>query len=197
MTKRSLQPRLTAPAITAAQACLALAACLLASAPVRAQEDNPFARPGAAQPAAQQPASPLDTIEFRGFLPLNDITLVNLFDTASSRSVHLVLGETKNGLTVSDYQAGDDSILVQSGGKERRVKIKKAQIVAMATPPPTPMPQPGPQQVGGLPPPPQGQPAMDDQEVRNRMERVAQEIRRRREMRRELMERAAQQQQQQ
>jgi hypothetical protein len=46
----------------------------------------------------------------------------------------------------------------------------------------------GPQGPGAGPPA-----AVDDQEVRARMERVAQEIRRRREMRRQIMERAQQQ----
>lgn len=177
----------------------ALACALLASglaAPARADDDNPFARPGPTTAGPAAAPSPLDTLELRGVLTLSGTTIVTLFDTASSRSTIVNLGGTVNGITVSDYKTEDDSVLVQSGGREKRVKIKKAQIVTMATPPPAPVP-PGPQ-VAGVPPPPGPQTApMDDQEVRNRMERVAQEIRRRREMRREMMERAQQQQQQQ
>lgn len=175
---------------------LALVCALGFAASAQAEDDNPFARPGASAGPAPSAPSPLDTLELRGVLTLGETTVITLFDTSSSRSTVATLGATVNGITVSDYQAGDDSVLVQSGGRERRVKIKKAQIVTMVAPPPppTPAPQGGPQ-VAGMPPPPPGpnNGAMDDQEVRNRMERVAQEIRRRREMRREMMERAQQQ----
>ncbi len=170
-----------------------VAGCFVAAG--HAQEDNPFARPGAAQAAPAATASPLDSLELRGVTTLGERTIVTLFDTATSRSTVVALDSTVNGLTVTDYQPGDDSVRVQSGGRERRVQIKKAQIVTMATPPPAPVPPPGaPQAVGSPPVPGSGQPpAVDDQEVRARMERVAQEIRRRREMRRQIMERAQQQ----
>lgn len=161
---------------------------------VRAQDDNPFARPGATAAAPAAAAGPLDTLELRGVTVLGERTIVTLFDTATSRSTVVALGSTVNGLTVSDYQRGDDSVRVESGGRERRVQIKKAQIVTMATPPPAAVPPPGVPQGMGPQGPGAGPPAaVDDQEVRARMERVAQEIRRRREMRRQIMERAQQQ----
>ncbi|MBE2216027.1 MAG: hypothetical protein IAE82_19290, partial [Opitutaceae bacterium] len=188
-------PRAAAPGWASAL-MLTLVLLLVSAARGFAQEDNPFARPAPAGAAAPAAPSPLDTLELRSLMTMSGTTVVTLFNTADNRSIMVPLGSTVNGLTVSDYQSADDSVLVQSGGRERRVKIRKAQIVAMVAPPPVPPPQPQPAGavVAGAPPPPPGQPgaAMGDEEVRARMERVAQEIRRRREMRREIMERQAQ-----
>jgi len=176
---------------------LVLVLALATAGSVAGQEDNPFARPVPAGAAPAPAASPLDTLELRGVMTLGDTTIITLFDTASSKSTVVQLGGTANGLTVSDFQSSDDSVLVQSAGRERRVKIRKAQIITMVAPPPVPVPQPGTPQVAGGQPPPTPSPAgaVGDEEVRQRMQRVAEEIRRRREMRREIMERSAQQQQ--
>jgi hypothetical protein len=183
------------------RAALPVVALVLAFAPsgrALAEEENPFARPGAAVGGPPPPPSPLDTLEFTGVTTISGLTVVTLRNTVDSKSVNVPVGSTVNGLTVSDYRSEDGSVLVQSGGRERRVQFKKAQIVTMVAPPPVvaPVPQPGVPVVaaaGTPPPPPPGAPgAMGDEEVRQRMERVAAEIRRRREMRREIMERQAQ-----
>lgn len=190
--------RLLPASLRTAVPAVALALAFAPSAWVCAQEENPFARPGPVGVEAPAPPSPLDTLELRGVLTMSGTTVVTLVNTAeNNRSFMVPVGSTVGGITVSDYQSEDGSVLVQSGGRERRVKFKKTQIVTMVAPPPVvaPVPQPGAPVVAaaGAPPPAPGAPgAMGDEEVRQRMERVAQEIRRRREMRREIMERQGQ-----
>jgi hypothetical protein len=175
---------------------VALALASVSSNGVLAQEDNPFARPGAAIAGPPAAPSPLDTLEFTGVTTIGGMTVVTLRNTADAKSVNVPIGSTVNGYTARDYRSDDGSVLIQSGGRERRVQFKKAQIVTMVAPPPVavPVPQPGIPVVAAAPPLPTGAPgAVGDNDVRIRMERVAEEIRRRREMRRDVMERQAQQ----
>jgi len=162
--------------------------------------NSPFLPPGFGGAEAPPPAAtgPLDSVEFRGVLSLEGKTYVTLFDTGGSRSFTALVGETVNNVKVVEYKLDgqDDIVTIESGGKTRRVPLKKAKIVAMATPPPTAVPlppgqlptgqQPGTiaQPLGGSP----NMPQLSDEEVRQRMQRVAEEIRRRRAVRREMLE---------
>jgi hypothetical protein len=182
--------------LRAAIPVVALALASASSNPVLAEEDNPFARPGSAVVGPPSAPSPLDTLEFTGVTTIGGMTVVTLRNTTDSKSVNVPLGSTVNGYTARDYRSDDGSVLVQSGGRERRVQFKKAQIVTMVAPPPVamPVPQPGIPVVAAPPPLPAGAAgAGGDDDVRARMQRVAEEIRRRREMRRDAMERQAQQ----
>jgi hypothetical protein len=166
---------------------------------------SPFLPPGfGAAPPPPPAASPLDTIELRAVLTLDGKTHVTLFDTNGNKSFTAVVGESVNNIHIAEYDfsGGDDAVTLRSGAATRRVTLKKAKIVAMATPPPTATPLPA----GAPPPPTPGQPAgnvvqpppgapsampqMSDEEVRRRMQNVAEEIRRRRALRREQMENA-------
>jgi hypothetical protein len=169
---------------------------------------SPFLPPGFGAAASAQPsAGPLDSLEFRGVLTLSGRTFVTLFDTNGSRTFTAEVGETVNNIKVSSYRFSgeDDVIVVESGGRTRNLTLRKAKIVAMAVPPPTatplpagtppgpPMPgQPGqvgqPVQPGQLGSAPGTITQMSDEEVRQRMQRVAEEIRRRRAVRREMLE---------
>ncbi|BET65384.1 hypothetical protein ASA1KI_03020 [Opitutales bacterium ASA1] len=186
---------------------LAVAVCGLGIGADRVSAQNggsPFLPPGfGAAPAPPPAASPLDTIELRAVLTLDGKTHVTLFDTNGNKSFTAVVGESVNNIHVADYDysGGDDAVTLRSGAATRRVTLKKAKIVALATPPPNAVPLPA-----GATPPPPGQPAanavqpatgapsampqMSDEEVRRRMQNVAEEIRRRRALRREQMENA-------
>ncbi len=184
-------------------AAVAPALCIGLGAPADAQSaKSPFLPPGFGQQAAPPPAAagPLDSIEVRGILSLDGKTFITLFNTGDSKSFTAQLGETVNNITVTDYtfEGQDDVVTLESGGKTRRVSLKKAKIVAMAVPPvnavPLPAGQPPPaQQAGAIAQPQSGNmPQMSDEEVRQRMQRVAEEIRRRRAVRREALERSQQ-----
>lgn len=157
---------------------------------------SPFLPPGYGSKAAPPPAaSPLDSYEFRGVLTLDDKTFITLFDKGSSRSFTAVVGETVNNVTVAEYRLkGDDDVVVlESGGVRRDLTLAKAKIIALAVPPPTavPLPQAGQPPLPGTvttPGQPAVNPGMSDEEVRQRMQKVAEEIRRRRAVRREMLE---------
>jgi len=181
---------------------LLAAACLLGGS-LGAQDPgrSPFLPEGfgAANDKAPAAASPLDRLELRGVMTIEGHTTAVLFDKSNNRSSSVELGATENNIKVSDYRPQDDSVLVESGGQSKRIRLLEAKIVAVAA---TPVPPPP---VPGAPPPPVASaqpsgpgpvtPQMSDEEVRARMQRVAEEIRRRREMRRQMLERAQQQNQ--
>lgn len=175
-----------------------MVAATLAVRDAGAQERSPFIPSGFGAPAAPAaPVSSLDRFEFRGVMRIGDATFIALLDTSNQRSISLVEGEVVDGLVATDYRPEDGSIQLESGGQTKRVKLREAKIVAMATPPPQPPPQPNVQP--GMPGQPGG-PAVagapiSDEEARVRMQRVAEEIRRRREMRRQMLETQQQQQQ--
>jgi hypothetical protein len=151
--------------------------------------------------------SPVAKFELRSIMVLGGVHTFSLYDTKAKKGFWINLDETVEGVSISDYNKSDESVLVRSGGYERRLKLKEAQIVALRVTPPkaqtstsaTPntrrqIPSP-PTTIPG--PPPSGIPDrgpidnLSDAEVRARMQKVAEEIRRRRAMRRTMAEEAA------
>lgn len=157
-----------------------------------ASERSPFEPAGGGAAPVVATASPLDRFEFRGVMTIGNETFVTLVDTSTSKSMTVALGEQVEGVRASEFRAEDGSIRLESGGQSKRLTLREAKIVALAVPQPTP-----PQPAGGPPGGP-GQninaaqnaagPTMTDEEARTRMQRVAEEIRRRREMRRQMLE---------
>jgi hypothetical protein len=139
--------------------------------------------------------SSLDRIEFRGVMATGSETLVVLFDRTSSRSTVLKLNELVDNLKVTEDQPENERVRVESGADWKWIELLQAKVVAAALPPPRPVAPGGPQ-----PPVPQAngaQPAggmaqVSDEEVRQRMQRVAEEIRRRRALRRQALQDAQQ-----
>jgi len=171
---------------------VALVAFVLLGVPTLGASDRPDDSPfvpagfGAAAPAAA--ASPIDRFEFRGVMTLGLETFVTLVDTASSKSLTLTLGEQLEGVRATDFRPDDGSVQVESGGQSRRLKLREAKIIAMAVPPPAPPPVPGAPAMAGQPNPAVAGAPISDEDARARMQRVADEIRRRREMRRQMLQ---------
>ena len=153
--------------------------------------------------------SPVARFELRSIMVLGGVHTFSLFDTTSKKGFWIDLDETVEGVSISNYNKIDESVLVRSGGMERTLKLKEAQIVALRVTPPKPQAStassagPKRRQVPSGPPttipgpPPSGIPDrgpinnLSDAEVRARMQKVAEEIRRRRAMRRTMADEAA------
>jgi hypothetical protein len=171
-------------------------ALTLATAGRATAQESPFIPDGFGGAAPTAPVSSLDRFQFGGVMTIGTETFVTVVDTTTSKSTLMAIGDTVGGLRVTDFRPDEGTIQIESGGQTKRVKLPEAKIVAMATPPPPPMqaqngplaqgPMPqGPPQVAGAP--------ISDEEARQRMQRVAEEIRRRREMRRQMLESQQQQ----
>jgi hypothetical protein len=142
-----------------------------------------FQRPGTAP--VEAPPSPLDRLELRGITTVGGSPVFSIFDPGSSRGYWVGVNENFAGVTVSEFNDRDESLTVRSGPHVRTLRLKEARIVAMDTPPPPPQPAVMPPIQGGPP-----QENLSDEEVRERMQRVAEEIRRRRAMRRAVIDNA-------
>lgn len=176
------------------------------------KEGNPFLPENYQQQnqaeAAPEPvrANPLDKLELRGITSLGKVQSFSVFDTKVSKGFWVKLNETVEGVSVSDYNKSDESVLVRSGGFSKRLKLKEAKILALAVQAPSPTQASAanangkamPNMTTGTANVKQGATAapinnLSDDEVRARMQRVAEEIRRRRAQRRQMAEDAAKQ----
>ncbi len=153
------------------------------------EEPSPFQAIGSDSGSATPSSSPIDRFEFRGVMTVAGETYVTLVDSSNSKSMTIALGEATDGVRATDFRDDDGSIQIESGGQAKRLKLREAKIVALAVPPPQPPggPPVQPGQRPGMGPNVAGAPMSDD-EARARMQRVAEEIRRRREMRRQMLE---------
>jgi len=190
----------------------AMAASGLSTFGQETPEKSPFLPDGfqsKTKPAEPPKPSPVAQYELRSIMVLNGVHTFSLYDTKTKKGFWIDLNETVEGVAISDYDKSDESVNVRSGGYSRRLKLKEAQIVALkVTPPPRTqsssgsrslprnVPSSPPNMVPGPPPssPPSQVPSLaainnlSDQGVRARMQRVAEEIRRRRAMRRTMAE---------
>lgn len=171
--------------VRAAIAAVGLAAATVVTTAHAQAERSPFQAPDSQSAPAPTAASPLDNYEFRGVMTIGDETFITLVDKSNSRALTLALGAEVEGLRATDFRAEDGSVQVESGGQARRLQLQDAKIVALAVPPATPNQPPHP---GANRPPVMAGAPMSDEEARARMQRVAEEIRRRREMRRQMLE---------
>jgi hypothetical protein len=174
-----------------------------------AAANSPFLPDGYAaktKPAEALKPDPVAKYELRGIMVLGGVHTFSLFDKTSKKGFWISLGESAEGISVSNYYVSDESVLVRGGGFSRRLKLKEAKIIALKVAPPKPRALPG-VVTGGTPS--TGTAAtnsrsatggtgsqaainnLSDDEVRARMQKVAEEIRRRRAVRRTMAEKAA------
>lgn len=176
------------------RALLAAALGIALGAVAFAQEGvvSPFDPPAVAQTPATPPqvASPLDNFEFKGVLSIGGDVKVSVYDNSKKQSYWLTLNEAgEDGLLAKDFDENGESVLLQSGSFSKRLTLKHAEIVAMAQPRVEAVNPAAPQQSDRGPKAANQtvRPATDE-EVRERMRRVAEEIRKRRAMRRAIIE---------
>ncbi|HCR31666.1 MAG TPA: hypothetical protein DIV79_16810 [Opitutae bacterium] len=181
----------------------AFSVILMGSALLPAQEaESPFVPPSQkVEPKAQPkttPATPLDSVEFRGVTEIGGIAWVSLYDTKSKKSYRLSQEvDWEDGFQLVRYdrgsKPGEETIVVRQNGLTRNLSLKDADIIALAEPP-LRAPQRATERAAPRTATPVRQPAnpnmeaASDEEVRERMQRVAEEIRRRRALRRDIIE---------
>lgn len=179
-----------------------LIASLILGGFVHAQEDeppSPFAPPSVKKPVAAPkttPATALDSIEFRGVIEIGGTAWVSVYDPKTKKSYRLTKDELgEDGFSLINYDTGDtpgeETIVIRQNGLTKQLSLKDADIITLKEAP-RQTPQRAAQNVQPTPsaptrtPPANGNPNMEaasDEEVRERMQRVAEEIRRRRALR--------------
>jgi hypothetical protein len=167
------QARRFSPLLSAAVLAVLLGTGLAGSRVIA--EDSPFVPDGFG--GTDTPAgapSALDRFEFRGVVTIGADTYVTLVDTTLRRTLTAALGDTIDGVTVAGFQSENGSILLTAGGQSKRLVLPDARIVAVTSAP-----------VPGLQPSVAASPEVDSA---GRMQEVAREIQRRREMRRKMLE---------
>jgi len=145
-------------------------------------------------------ASPLDAMEFNGVVEIGGVAWLSLYDPQAKKSYWLSKEEAaEDGITLEAYdkgsQPGEETIMVRQGSITRRLSLKDADIISLKEAP-RPAVQRATQRAA-----PRGQSqtpqrvqqskameAASDEEVRERMQRVAEEIRRRRTLRQNVVE---------
>ena len=170
---------------------------------VDAQESeprSPFAPPSAKKPAAAPPkavpATALDSIEFRGIIEIGGTAWVSVYDPKTKKSYRLTKDELgEDGFSLVNYDTGgkpgEETIWIRQNGLAKQLSLKDADIITLKETP-RQSPQRAAENLQRTPtvpvrrPPPNGNQNMEaasDEEVRERMQRVAEEIRRRRALR--------------
>lgn len=141
------------------------------------QERRP---PRQEQPPPPRGPEPLDQIEFRGMTTFNGQTSFSLFDPNQKRSFWVPLERTEGGFTVVEYKEGEEAVVVRHEGKQRTISLHESKVAALP-------------EAAASPPRNRGRdnpPAAQAEDPEERMKNLAEEIRRRREMRRAALEEA-------
>lgn len=155
---------------------------------------NPFlsAKPDAPDVPQQQPPSSLDSYEFNGYMIVGGVVKACVTDKSKGKTFWLELdGPLVRDIQLRRFDPKSGRITLGYGKESKTLEMKKPEIVSVRVAVPAP-PVAGPPPSG--PPGPPGSRAVSnrenesDEEVRERMKRMAEEIRRRRAMRRQLVE---------
>lgn len=134
-------------------------------------KNSPFG--GAATNAQEQAGA---GIEFRGFVQEGDVLFFNVYDLDKKTSRWVAKDDEARGLKVESYDATTQLLVVRDGTRQLQLPLKQATITLAR-----PVAAPGPEMNHNPHP---DEPALAPEEKTN-LEKVAQEIRRRRELRRQ------------
>ncbi len=160
-----------------------------------AEEVNPFATPvrrSGGDPVVQ-PAAPtsLDSFQFNGMTMWKGRARVSVFDTKENKSYWLDEGQLNElGLSFQRLDWENATVVLAQGGLNKKLSLNKVKIepLKISTPRTLPAGPPAPSNVS------RAQPTSNvetDEEARARIQRVAEEIRRRRAERRKQLENRA------
>ncbi len=160
-----------------------------------AADVNPFETPvrrSSAEPAVQ-PVAPttLDTFQFNGMTKWNGKARVSVYDTKENKSYWLDEGKLNElGLSFQRLDWENATVVLAQGGVNKKLSLNEVKIepLKISTPRASPSIPPAPNSVSRV------QPANNvetDAEAHARIQRVAEEIRRRRAERRKQLENRA------
>ena len=167
-------------AVHAFRCCSALLVLSVAGASARAVEltpNSPFSPPSSNADANATPAN--SPLELHGILAMPDGYKFNLCDQAGHVNVWLGLNAAGQPFVVRSHDVAHNRVTVEYQGRELTLSLAKAKVTPMAMQQQM-MPQP---QMMGQPPIQPGVVSASPQDERQRLERIAEEIRRRRAMR--------------
>lgn len=153
--------------------------------------DSPFLPAGGAAPAANKESGPL---ELRGVAFEGREYVFSVYDQASKESKWVKLGQGDLPFTARSYDQEQELLVVEYQGRTTSLKLQTAHVVGQApsgaasSPPPLPAPGEGSPQAGAPPAPQPGPPgsgparptSTGNPEESQRLQRMADEIRRRR-----------------
>lgn len=169
----------------------------LVAAPAIGQDSvNPFKTPSK-QPAplvVEQPptSTTLDSFQFNGVMKIGGKTRISLYDTKASRNIWVNEDEMGEfGIRFARYDEENETVVIAQGGISKKLALNKVKIEPLKITPGRPSSS-APATAANVGPRPNGRPSEgsveSDAEARARIQRVAEEIRRRRAERRQQLE---------
>jgi len=140
--------------------------------------NSPF---GSAKSSGQPADTATQPLEFRGVLEENGQQIFSIYDTATKRSRWVGINAASDDFVVKSYDAGANSISLDQHGRVLALTLKTGPKVVQNMPPPMPVGmQPG---ANGLPGQVMPNNAMGKGPEAQRLQQIAEEIRRRRALR--------------
>ncbi len=117
---------------------LSLAAVAVLGAVARAAESapagrSPFSPPATAASNAAAAAS--ETLEFAGVSAMGNRTDVILFDKTARKSHLITAGETVAGISVLNYDARRDQVVIRVNGQQKTLALRKSSAPTGGVPP--------------------------------------------------------------
>lgn len=156
------------------------------------QDDgNPFKTPApkvnVEQTITEAPITSLDSFQFNGMMKMNGKVRISVYDTKEKKNFWLTEGEVGElGLTFQRFDEKNESVVIVQGGINKRLNLNKVKIEALKIAPATATTNAVPAVTTARPQGPEN--VESDEEARARIQRVAEEIRRRRAERRARLE---------
>ena len=159
------------------------------------RENSPFVPEGFVDPSQRRPPpppprqrqnDPLDRLELRSIWVFEGVPSFSIYDAVNDRSYWLRENETREGFTITRFNARADSVTVRYEGRTRDLPLRSSQVETSAEEPETSSgEETGP---GGSQAPRRGAPPSVSPEERERLLRErAEELRQRQVVRRRII----------
>ncbi|MBK1878049.1 hypothetical protein [Pelagicoccus mobilis] len=174
---------------------LLILSATLCVVPLKAQDsDSPFKTPSRSSAASVEVAPPpvttLDGFQFNGIMEIGDRVRISLYDTKAKRNIWVdedKIGEF--GVSFSRFDPESETVVIAQGGVSKKLSLNKVKIESLKiAPKKVPPVQAATAAATATPGRRPGERVESDEEARARIQRVAEEIRRRRAERRQQLE---------
>lgn len=175
----------------------ALLAATVATAQVadgEATDINPFGTPAPqvnTGPVVENVApSSLDQFQFNGLMVMNGKVRISLFDAKDNKSFWIRQGQLgEYGISFQRFDEENETVVISQGGVTKKLSLNKVKIEPLKiSAPRNTIAMPSPPTPGSVTRATPGNRVETDEEARERIQRVAEEIRRRRAERRQQLE---------